>query len=136
MATTDSRKLRVLVVDNDHDNADSFGLLVSMWGYEVRVAYGGAEGLTINQGFQPDVMLLDLSMPLMDGNQLARRVRQLLGSENVLLVAITGHGYERDHRDAKAAGFDHLLLKPVELDVLNELLAQEKVKRCPAVSVA
>jgi CheY-like chemotaxis protein len=136
MATCDHRKLRVLIVDNDQDNADSLGMLVGLWGHEARVVYGGAAALALAPGFQPDVMFLDLSMPLMDGNELARRVRQLVGRADVLLVAITGHGYERDYRDAKAAGFDHLLLKPVELDVLIALLAQEKAKRCPAGSVA
>jgi CheY-like chemotaxis protein len=136
MATTDTRKLRVLIVDNDQDNADTLGMMIGLWGHEARVVYGGAEALALDSGFQPDVMLLDLSMPSMDGNELARRVRQLVGREDVLLVAVTGHGYERDHQEAQDAGFDHLLLKPVAPVVLQELLAQEKAKRCQAVSVS
>jgi CheY-like chemotaxis protein len=119
----DPRLLRVLIVDNDHDSADSMAMLVKIWGHEVMVVYCGADALAIDPRYLPDVMLLDISMPTMDGNELARRIRHLVGREDVLLIAVTGHGYETDIRVSKEAGFDHHLLKPVEPSVVADLLA-------------
>jgi CheY-like chemotaxis protein len=128
--------LRILIVDNDRDNADSLGLLVCIWGHQARTLYGGAEALFLLPEFRPDAMLVDLGMPLMNGLELARRVRQLVWGRDVLLVAVTGHGREQNYREARDAGFDHLLVKPVESLVLRDLLARELAKRCPTASVA
>jgi CheY-like chemotaxis protein len=117
------RHLRVLVVDNDRDGADSMAMLVRLWGHDALVAYGGADAIVADPNYLPDVMILDISMPVMDGNELARQVRHLVGREDVLLIAITGHGYETDVRLSMEAGFDHHLLKPVEPSVVAELLA-------------
>jgi CheY-like chemotaxis protein len=128
--------LRILVVDNDRDNADSLGLLVGVWGHKARTVYGGAEALALVPEFRPDAMLVDLGMPLMNGLELARRVRQLVWGKDVLLVAVTGHGLEQNYREARDAGFDHLLVKPVESSVLRDLLARELANRCPTANVA
>jgi CheY-like chemotaxis protein len=128
--------LRILIVDNEPDNADSLGLLVGIWGHEARAVYGGAQALPLVPVFRPDVMLVDLGMPLMNGLELARRVRQLEGREHVLLVAVTGHGHEQDYRAARDAGFDYLLVKPVASSVLQNLLARELARRRPTVNVA
>jgi two-component system, chemotaxis family, CheB/CheR fusion protein len=123
-STCADRRLRVVVVDNDHDNADSMGMLAGMWGHEVRVVYGGIEALAIDPDFLPDVMLLDIGMPQMDGHELARRMRRLAGRDDVFLIAVTGYGYEKEFHLAYAAGFDRVLLKPVDPMVIKVLLAK------------
>lgn len=116
------RLLRVLVVDNDRDSADTMAMLVKMWGHDVMVVYCGANALATAAHYLPDVMILDISMPKMSGNELARRIRQL-GREDVLLIALTGHGFETDVRLSMEAGFNHHLLKPVDPSVMAVLLS-------------
>jgi CheY-like chemotaxis protein len=123
MTGTSERLLRVLVVDNDRDSADSMAMLARIWGHDVMVAYCGADALVADPNYLPDVMILDISMPNMDGNELARQVRDHVGRADVLLIALTGHGYEKDVRLSKEAGFDHHLLKPVNPSVVAGLLA-------------
>lgn len=133
---TSAPRLRILIVDNERDNVDSLGLLVGIWGHEARVVYSGAEALALEPEFRPDVLLADLGMPLMNGYELARRVRQLERGGEMLLVAVTGYGHEQHYREARDTGFDHLLLKPVESAVLRELLARELERRWPNMQVA
>ena len=123
--------LRVVVVDDNRDAADTLAMLMTGLGSTVRVVYEGAAALEILPAFKPDMVLLDLGMPGMDGYEVARRIRQLPSAARILLVAITGWGEEKDQQRTREAGFDHHLTKPVRLDALRALLTS---LRSPAQS--
>ena len=116
--------LRILVADDNRDNADSCSMLLQMDGHEVRVAYSGRDALTVAAEFAPHIMLLDIVMPEMTGYEVARQIRASAWGKKVLLVAITGHSQVEDKRKALAAGFDHHLAKPVEQAALQELIVK------------
>lgn len=116
------RSLRVLVADDNRDAADSMSVLVKMWGHEVRQTYDGAAALEMAAAYRPDVLLLDISMPKMDGYQLAQQLRRQTRFTETLLVAITGWADKAHRLLGKEAGFDHFLPKPVEPSILEELL--------------
>jgi PAS domain S-box-containing protein len=118
--------LRVLVVDDNVDAADSVALLMRMDGHEVRTAYDGPTALRVAPEFRPQVVLLDIGMPGMDGYEVARRLRGEFGRE-VLLVAMTGFGQEEDRRRATEAGFDHHLVKPADPAALDDILRAHRV---------
>jgi CheY-like chemotaxis protein len=120
------RLLRVLVVDDLRDAADSLSTLVELWGHVVRQAYDGAAALEIASAYLPDVVLLDLAMPKMDGCQLARLLRQQACFTHTLLIAITGYADETHRRLCEAAGFDQRLVKPVAPVLVERLLQLEK----------
>jgi CheY-like chemotaxis protein len=113
---------RVLVVDDNVDAADSLAMLLRLAEQEVRVAYDGPTALLIAQAFRPQVVLLDLGMPGMDGYDVAHRLRENPEVKPELLVAMTGWGQEEDRRRSRQAGFDHHLVKPVEPEELEQLL--------------
>ena len=113
---------RILVVDDNHDAARALALLLKLSGHEVHTAPDGPSGLDAVAEFQPDVVLLDIGMPGMDGYEVARHIRQSPSLRDVCLVALTGWGQEEDVRFAHASGFDHHLLKPVDLNRLMDTL--------------
>jgi signal transduction histidine kinase/ActR/RegA family two-component response regulator len=113
---------RVLVVDDNVDSAESLALLLRVTGHEVRTAHNGPAALETAQAFAPEIVLLDIGLPRMDGLEVARRMRQDLGLTNALLVAMTGYGQDEDRRRSQEAGFNAHLVKPVDLDELNEFL--------------
>ena len=115
---------RILVVDDLRDGADSLALLLETMGHSVRVAYDGEEALTIGASFLPEVALLDLGMPEVNGYELCRRVRAAPWGRAMTLIAQTGWGQDEDRRRTRAAGFDHHIVKPIDLDVLNALLVR------------
>jgi CheY-like chemotaxis protein len=117
---------RILVVDDNADAAESMGLLLRIAGHDVRIAHDGVAGLAAAQESLPDVVLLDIGLPGIDGYEVARRMRAQPGSEKVLLVALTGYGQEEDLRKSREAGFDHHLVKPVDPTSLSALLAAPK----------
>jgi len=119
---------RVLVVDDNEDAADSLATLLGVMSYEVRVAYDGPEAIEAADEFEPAVALLDIGLPKLSGYDIARHIRQTRG-DGVLLVAITGWGQEEDRRRAREAGFDHHFTKPVDFEVLLELIEQEMKHR-------
>jgi len=128
----DSREgtpLRVLVVDDNRDAADGLALLLDLHGHETRVAYEAEGALQAAKAFRPDVAILDIGMPVMDGYELARRLRKTPEAEKTVLVAMTGWGQEEDVRKGKEAGFDHHLVKPSEPAVLEKLLAEVAARR-------
>jgi signal transduction histidine kinase len=113
--------LRILVVDDNHDAAESLGLLLRGVGHEVTLAHEGETALALAPSVRPAVVLLDLGLPGIDGLELCRRLRQQ-GLGEALMVAITGYGQESDRKRTCDAGFDRHLVKPVAFDVLVELL--------------
>jgi CheY-like chemotaxis protein len=135
MNTVTSR-LRVLVVDDSEDTAESLCLLASLWGHEARFARDGPDALRQAEDFRPDVVLLDIGMPGMSGYKVARALRRTPGLEEVLLVATTGYGSRTDRQQAVEAGFDHHLLKPYSPEDLERLLAETASDRQPNRVVA
>jgi CheY-like chemotaxis protein len=119
---------RILVVDDNVDAADSLALLLRLEGQDVRVAHDGPAALAAVEAEPPALVFLDIGMPVMNGYDVARRLRQRPGLENLVLVAMTGWGQEEDRRRSQEAGFDHHLVKPVEPDALHKLLAGTSVR--------
>jgi CheY-like chemotaxis protein len=117
------RPLRLLVVDDNVDAAATLGMLLEACGYVVEVEHDSHRALERARQQRPDVALLDIGLPDMDGNELARRLRADPQTGAILLVAVTGYGQEQDRRAAFEAGFDHHLVKPVDMDELAALLA-------------
>lgn len=120
------RRLRVLIVDNDRDATDTLAALVSLWGHDVWSAYDGATGLAIAAAASPDVVLLDIAMPEMDGCELAVQLRKRAGLQDCFLIAVTGFGDEKHRRQCRQAGIDLFLVKPVEAVVMGTLLMLER----------
>ena len=118
-----SISLRVLVADDNRDAADSLALLLKMQGHHVNVAYDGEQALRSLESETPDIALLDIGMPKLSGYEVAERIRAQDGASGIALVAITGWGQTPDEQRARAAGFDHHLIKPVEVDTVLDLVA-------------
>lgn len=114
---------RVLVVDDDVEAANSIATLLRLWEHEVLVTYDGRTALSSAADFKPDVCLLDIWMPGMNGYQVAENMRRDPNVGKPLLVAMTGYDQYGDRRLAREAGFDHHLFKPVEIGPLREILA-------------
>ena len=113
---------RVLVVDDNRDAADSLGMMLRYAGADVRVEYDGLGALEAMLDCTPDVVLLDIGMPRLNGCDLARTIRSDPVHSGVLLVALTGWGQAADRLRSHEAGIDHHLVKPVNFEVLQELL--------------
>jgi signal transduction histidine kinase/ActR/RegA family two-component response regulator len=116
---------RVLAVDDNADAVESLALLLGVLGHEVRTASDGPAALETAAAFRPDVVLLDIGLPGMDGYEVARRLRDEAGLKETLLVAVTGYGQEEDRRRAEQAGFDAHLTKPAHPGELLAVLARE-----------
>src|SRR5262249_13276355 len=114
---------RVLIVDDNVDAAEMFAAFVESLGYEVRHVYDAPAAIRLLDEFVPTVALLDIGLPVIDGYELAARLRVLIPN-HLKLVAITGYGQEADRDRARAAGFHAHLVKPVDLDVLADLLVE------------
>ena len=114
--------LRVLVVDDNRDAADSLALLVRAWGHEVRVAYDGVEGLRTARAFEPDCMLLDLGLPKLDGFRLAEVLRAQATGRGAKLIALTAFSDKETVNRALEAGFDYHFVKPADPDLIRRLL--------------
>jgi signal transduction histidine kinase/DNA-binding response OmpR family regulator len=112
---------RVLVVDDNVDGADSLAVLLRLGGHEVRVCHDGPAALALADEFRPDLVLLDIGLPGMDGYEVARRLRELPGLDKVPLVALSGYGQEEDVRRSRQAGFDRHLVKPADPAALAAL---------------
>jgi CheY-like chemotaxis protein len=114
--------LRVLVVEDDPDTATSFAMLLRLYGHEVEVAADGPSALQSVQVNPPDVVLLDIAIPKIDGWQVAQQIRQRSLGNRPLLIVVSGYGTEADRRRSQEAGIDLHLVKPVEPAELEELL--------------
>ena len=115
--------LRVLVMEDNPDVARSMARLLAVAGHDVRVAQDGESGMSVAREFAPDAILLDIGLPVVDGLQVARRIRQEPGLRNVLLIALTGYGRDTDREATRDAGFDHHLAKPVDFKTIESILA-------------
>jgi CheY-like chemotaxis protein len=113
---------RVLVADDNADAATSLGMLLEIMGHEVRVVHNGLEAVTTAEGFRPDVILLDLSMPELNGYDACSRIRAQPQNKSALIVALTGWTREENRQRSQEMGFDVYLIKPVELAALEKLL--------------
>jgi CheY-like chemotaxis protein/two-component sensor histidine kinase len=116
-------KHRILVVDDNRDAADSLGMMLRMMGHDVRTAYDGLEAVQAAAAFRPDLVLLDIGLPRMNGYEAARHLREQPWARSMALIALTGWGQEEDRRRALDAGCDHHLTKPVDPAALEKLLA-------------
>jgi signal transduction histidine kinase len=114
--------LRILIVDDNSDAAELLALSIQIMGHIAEVANDGPSGLKIAARFRPDVALLDIGLPVMDGYELARHLRELPGLSSLRLIAVTGYSQEADRQEAEAAGFEHFLVKPVQIDELHAAL--------------
>jgi CheY-like chemotaxis protein len=118
-----TRSLRVLVADDNVDTADTMAMLITTLGHDVRKAYDGPASLEAALDYRPDIMLLDIGLPGLDGYQLAKRIRGQAALQDVVLVALTGYGHESARQRSLGAGFDHHLTKPHDLKQLEQILA-------------
>ena len=114
--------LRILVVDDNRDAADSLAMLLRTSGNDIRTAYDGAEAVQLANDFEPEVVLLDIGLPNMDGHEVAQRIRQEPWGRRTCLIAVTGWSDEADRARSRAAGFDHHLVKPLDTSHLAQLL--------------
>jgi CheY-like chemotaxis protein len=119
------RLLRVLIVDDNHDAADSMAAMLALMGHHTEVAYDGIKALQLAYDLEPDLILLDLGLPDMDGFEVARRLRRLR-NHIPRLVALTGYGADEDKRRTSDAGFDEHVTKPVTPETVSEIVARTK----------
>jgi PAS domain S-box-containing protein len=112
----------IMVVDDLRDNADSLAALLTMLGHEICVAYSGEEAIELAAKRRPEVVLLDIGMPKMDGYEVCQRLRAQRGGIEITIIALTGWGQQSDRRRSREAGFDYHLVKPVEIAALTEIL--------------
>jgi CheY-like chemotaxis protein len=114
---------RVLIVDDNEDSANSLAMILKLGGHETASVYTAVDALQRAAAFRPDVVLLDIGLPGMDGYEVAQKMRELPGLRDIRLVAVTGYGRSDDRLRAREAGFDDHLIKPVEYAVLERALA-------------
>ena len=122
--TTSAPVRRILVVDDNQDAAESLALLFRMSGNDVVTAHDGLAAVQSAQSFHPHVVVMDVGLPRLNGNDAARRMREQDGGQEMILVALTGWGHEDDRRRCREAGFDHHMTKPVDFDALQDLLTR------------
>jgi len=119
--------MRILVVDDCKDTVETLAILLGLWGHDVREAYNGADALATASAFRPDVVLLDILLPVLNGYQVARQLRQLPELSEMMLVAVSGYTQSEDFAKSREAGFDRQLVKPIDLEELQRLLETRTV---------
>jgi CheY-like chemotaxis protein len=117
-------KRRILVADDNPDVVESFQIMLRILGHDVQTAQDGLEAIEKAEKFRPDVIVLDVGMPMLDGYETATRIRQQPWSREVVLIAVTGWGNEKDKLKSAAAGFNIHLVKPVDATTILEALDQ------------
>ena len=118
---------RILVVDDNRDSAESLAMLLKLLGHDARTAHDGRQALAVAGAYQPHIILLDIGLPGMDGYEVAREMRAMPALAKTVLVALTGYGAEDHRRQARDAGFNAHLVKPVKFDDLQALLARSEL---------
>lgn len=116
--------VRVLVVDDNVDAAQTLATMLELQGMDSRAAYGGREGLVVAEQWRPEVVVVDIGMPDMNGHEFVRRLRGQPWGEAILAIACTGWGQNEDRERARAAGFDHHLVKPIEPEAIAKIVAR------------
>jgi two-component system, OmpR family, response regulator len=114
---------RVLLVDDSVDAAEAMSMLLETLGHEVRVVHDGPSALAIVDDFAPEVVILDIGLPGMSGFDVARELRMRAVTKTALLIALTGYGADSDKQEARDAGFDHHLVKPVSFTAIETVIA-------------
>jgi CheY-like chemotaxis protein len=120
---------RIVVADDNTDAGDALQMLLEIQGHEVQVARDGRAAVEVAETFRPDIMLLDLGMPVMDGYATAAAIRSKDWGNTIHLVALTGYSQPADRERATQAGFDVFLVKPVEFDALEKICARAVTER-------
>src|SRR6185369_2361664 len=123
VASESQQQRRVLIVDDNHDSADSLAMLMQITGNNTYMAHDGLEAVEAVEKYRPEVVLLDIGLPGLDGHEVCRRVREQPWGKDIVMIALTGWGQEDDRRRSEEAGFNGHLVKPVDYDMLLELLA-------------
>jgi CheY-like chemotaxis protein len=132
MTMTQDDSIRFLIVDDNVDAANTLAELLELSGCHARAVYSGDEATRVGEGVAPDIVLLDLGMPGMDGFEAAKRLRQTEWGSRAKLVAVTGWGQQADRKKTADAGFDGHLVKPVDLDVVLQLMELVESRPVPA----
>ena len=125
---SDLPRFRILVVDDHHDAGESLATLLRLLGHQVRVAYDGMAGLEAARVFRPQVALLDIGMPGIDGIELGKHLRREPELDDMLMIALTGYGRDEDRRRSSEAGFNAHLVKPVDIAALNGMIAKHALR--------
>jgi CheY-like chemotaxis protein/two-component sensor histidine kinase len=125
-AQSNERSLRVLVADDNEDAAATLAMVLEMKGHQVRTAHDGVEAVQIAERFKPEVAVLDIGMPRLDGYEVCKRLRAQPHGRDMLIVALTGWGQTEDKQRSGNAGFDHHLVKPANVGALEELLSSRE----------
>jgi CheY-like chemotaxis protein len=115
---------RILIVDDNEDSADSLAMLLEITGNKTYMAHDGLEAVEAIEKYRPEVVLLDIGLPRMDGHEVCRRIREQPWGKDIIMLALTGWGQEDDRRRSEEAGFNGHLVKPVDYDKLLELLGE------------
>ncbi len=116
--------LRILVVDDNRDGAESLALMLRILGNETRIAYDGEDGVAQAESYQPDVILFDIGLPKMNGYEACRCIRKQPWGQRPVVIAVTGWGQPEDRMRSQQAGFDHHLVKPIDTRALMKLLTE------------
>ena len=124
MSNADTAGRKILVADDDQDSAESLAMLLQMMGHEVRSALNGLEALAVAAAFEPDLIVLDIGMPGLDGYEVCRRIRQQPWAHTVVIAALTGWTRDEDRDRSQEAGFNHYLVKPVDPKALADLVGR------------
>jgi CheY-like chemotaxis protein len=123
MVTTTPKRFRILVVDDNHDSALSMAMMLSIMGHETRTAHDGESAVTTAESFLPEVVLLDIGLPKMNGYEVAQRIREKPWGVSMFLIAVTGWGQDEDRERSSEVGLNLHMVKPVEPSALEKLLA-------------
>jgi CheY-like chemotaxis protein len=121
-----ARPVRVLVADDERDAVIVLTALLALEGYDARGVYNGGQVITMTRHFRPDAILLDITMPLLNGYEVARTLRERYGEKCPPLIAVTAHNGQADRLHAQLAGFDHYMAKPYDTKALLEVLSTIK----------
>jgi two-component system, OmpR family, response regulator len=122
LATEPGPMLRVLIIEDYADTAESYRMLIGLWGHDVHICRDGSQASNCARDCQPHAVVLDIGLPGLDGYQVARRLREQPESRNAVIIAVSGFGQEKDRQEALKAGCNYHFPKPIAPDVLRELL--------------
>ena len=123
------RRFKILVVDDNHDSALSLAMMLSIMGHETRTSYDGESAVSHAEEFLPDVVLLDIGLPILNGYEVAQRIRESAWGASMFLIAVTGWGQEEDRQRSSEVGLNMHMVKPVEPSALEKLLSELKLAR-------